>query len=358
MLIKVLLAILFTLPIAQLAKADLYTPISVNLNHEEFTTVLNRYFNKGFAIEDSLSEIPKIPGLKASYSKVNYSAQVNPSFNVDSNGRLTIDSDVPFAFFEMHDLKLHHQMVRRVGSVKVNINTKIECEYLKISLKEKIRFEVEGEFIKSKPLIKKALLPSNLDFKIDFKNCIAPKDFENFLPELALEWLNSIDGEKEILKFLNDEIVKNFWVDLKKGLEIEFLGRKIYLALLQINNSNTNFNVNFMVRWPKEDSFYLNMKEPVSLNSLAIKTSDLDLIFKKWITKGCFDLVFFRKDISGIEKLFGNRLYQFFIWGDLANFKKEADFNLKIKICLDDFKLQKVFPKENHIYHFIDSGAR
>jgi hypothetical protein len=333
------------------ALADIYTPVATKLDHKEFSSVLNRYYKEGFKLNGELSEVPKVKGLTAEFSKITYNAHVNPDFEISRQGLIDINAEIPFAYFEMRDLKLQHKMIRRVGSAIVNINTKVECKYLKISLSEKVNLKTNGQILNGKPRISKVNLPENLDFKIEGENCTGPKDFENFLPEIALEWLLSEEGNIEILKFLNEEIIKNFWKDLKKGLEIEFFGRKIYMALLKLTNIEEEFSADIMLRWPAKDKFYLNLQEPISDNTLAIKSQDLNYVLKNWVTNGCFDFTFLRSEISGVETLFGNRLYQFFIWPDLRNFNKEASFNLKVKVCFDSFRINKISVQDVEFLH-------
>ncbi len=330
---------------SQEVAADIYTPVSVNLTVDEFNTVLNRYFESGFKLEDSLDEIPKINGLDAKFSSVKYKANIKPKFELDQNSKIKIYSKIDFAQFEINRLDLKYKTTRKVGSTTINIKTEIKCDYLKIYMQDGIEYNVEGVLEKNKPKITKSDLPDNLDFKIDSSNCTGPKDFETFLPEIALKWLATRDGNIETLKFINQEIIDAFWINLKKGIEIDIFGRKIYLALLNFIQDGKDFKVNLMVRWPKNDQFYLNLKDPDSEGSLTMKSMDFDRVLNQWIKGGCFEFTFLRSDMPAVDKLFNNRLYQFFIWNDLTNFSKSANFNLKVKLCLEDIKL------ESDLYH-------
>ena len=344
-------AIFVTFAFQNQAFADIYTPVAAKLDHREFSSVLNRYYSEGFKLNGELTEGPKVKGLTSEFSEVSYSAHVNPDFEINRDGLIDIQAEIPFAYFEMRDLKIHHKMVRRVGAAKINIITKIECRYLKISLKDKVVLQTQGHIVSGKPVITQTTLPANLDFQIEGEDCEGPEDFETFLPEIALEWLRSSEGDVEILKFLNEEIIKNFWMDLKKGLEIDFFGRKIYMALLKLTHTEGEFGADIMLRWPAKEKFYLNLQEPITESNLAIKSQDLNYVLKNWVTNGCFDFTFLRSEISGVETLFGNRLYQFFIWPDLRNFNKEASFNLKIKVCFDNFKLNKISSQNVEFLH-------
>ena len=187
------------------------------------------------------------------------------------------------------------------------------------------------------------------------------------MPDIALDWLHSPEGEVEILKFLNEEIIASFWKSLKKGLEIDFLGRKIYIALLNLQVIEEETKVNLMIRWPKENKFFLNLKEPETDANFAIKSEDFQDVLKSWVSGGCFDLAFKRNEISGINKLFENRFYQFFVWSDLINFNTKASFNLKIKICVNSIEVVKVssgeikFKHNSNVYiqmNFLGSGDK
>lgn len=318
------------------SKADIYTPINVSLSVDEFNSVLNRYFENGFNLDDKLTELPKIKGLTATFSEVKYKANIKPRFELDEDSNIKISSFIDLAQFELFDLDLKYKTTRKVGSTKINIRTEIQCEYLKVYLVEDIKYEVSGILEKNKPKIISSYLPNNLDLRIESKNCVGPKDFEVFLPEILLKWLITDDGEKETLSFLNNEVIDTFWTDLKKGIEVDFFGRPLFFALLNFQQINGDFKVNLMVRWPKEDKFYLNLADPKVMGQFNIGAKDFEYIVKNWMSTGCFSFTFERKDISGVDKLFNNRFYQFFVWPDLANFNKNANFNLKLKVCFEN----------------------
>jgi hypothetical protein len=331
--------------------ADIYTPVNVQLDLNEFSSVLNRYFSKGIKVSEKLLEVPKIKGLTAEFANINYEADILPNFTVNSEGQFLIDTEIPMAYFQLDQIKINHKMIKKVGSTKININTSIQCDSLKISLKEKINLKANLVFLKGRPEIQNVVLPDNLDFNVEGDNCFGPKDFEIFLPDIALEWLSSDEGHTQILKFINEEIVSAFWSSIKKGLEINFLGRTIFIALLDIKNTKDNSKVNLMIRWPKEDKFFLNLKDPDTKSNFAIKSSDFNDVLKSWVIGGCFNLNFKRSEISGIEKLFENRFYQLFVWNDLMNFNTKANFNLKIRICVNDIEINKTSSNEIKFKH-------
>ncbi len=320
---------------ANTSKADIYTPINVSLSVDEFNSVLNRYFEEGFNLDDNLTELPKVKGLTAIFSEIKYKANIKPQFELNKDSSLEINSNIELAYFELFNIDLKYKTTRKVGSTKINIRTEIQCEYLKVFLVEEIEYSVSGVLEKNKPKITNSVLPSNLDLRIESKNCVGPEDFETFLPEILLKWLITADGEKETLSFLNNEVIEAFWIDLKKGIEVDFFGRPLFFALLNFQQIDDQFKVNLMIRWPKEDKFYLNLADPKAMGQFNIGTKDFDYIVKNWVSTGCFDFKFDRKDISGVDKLFNNRFYQFFVWPDLANFNKDANFNLKLKVCFE-----------------------
>jgi hypothetical protein len=348
-----LLIALLILP--RVIKADIYTPVATQIETQDLNSILNRLFQKGLNLEGSLTELPKIKGLSGNFEKLEYKAKFKPKFEFESLDKINISTEIDEAYFWSKNLHLKYKIVKRVGSSKININTEIICDEIKVSLYEPIEYAVESRLYKNKVTAYKSSLPNNLDFKIESKNCLGPKGFEDFFPDLILEWIVSKEGVQQSLDFLNKEVLETYWNKIKSGYEIEFLGRKIFFSLLEIKENLRKFDLSLMLRWPDKDSFYLNMKDSKEGENFSISSQDLNIIVKDWINKGCFKFNYKRKDIAGVEKLFGSRLIQAFVWPDLMNFNRNVDFNFNISLCTQDLKFvqsnnQLVFQHSSSVF--------
>lgn len=344
----VAIIVVFIFPV--LARADIYTPVTLNISAHQISQILNNGFAEGLSIDKKLKQMPELEGLDIQAEGISYKAKFFPYFSIDDRGQVQMELSVQEVELKVEHFDARYTLVQNHGSLHVNVLTDIKCDSLSLVSQSPIRLQAFGQLKKAGPQVNHIKIHDEPDLKIRSKTCEAPEGYETKLVEIANEWLLSQEGLDEILHLVNDEVIADYWQDFKKGLEFNLVGRKIYIALVDLDFYE-NVQAKIQIRWPYKNQILLNTNFSNSSDTLTYSISDLNKILKLWFPQECFQLDFNRKDIPSASALFESRFMQFFAWSDLMNFPKDINFKLYIRLCVNEASVSHALPNGLTINH-------
>lgn len=335
---KILFITVFIMAFSTKTLADIYTPVVLNMTSKQLNEVLNSSFKEGLVLESELKELPQISGLDFVAESIRYTAKFVPYFEILDDGQVRLDVKIKDIEFKVTHFDAKYKLVQNQGSLRVNVYTSITCDELKIRGAKDVGIEAFGSIKGDRPWVGDINFVAEPDFIIDAQNCEAPGNYQDKLSEIAIKWLVSDEGQTQIINLVNREVIQSYWDDFKKGLEFSFLGRKIYISLIDLK-VGSRVQARTQIRWPYKEQILLNTHYPNQENILTYTISDLKKILKLWIPKECFQIAYSRSEIPGANDLFESRFMQFLAWRDLMSFPTDVDFKLHVAICIDNLDI-------------------
>lgn len=320
-------------------KADIYTPVVLNMTSEQLNTILNSSFKDGLVLDNELKEVPKIKGLKVQAESIRYSAKFVPHFEILKDGVVKLNISIQDIKFKIDNFAVQYKLTQNQGSLRVNVFTKIDCDSLTIKSARHVDINALGTIKAHQPWVGDLNFTEAPEFDILSNNCEAPGNYKEKLTEIATEWLVSDEGKEKLIELVNNDVISEYWNDFKKGLEFNFVGRKIYIALVELNIEEL-LSAKVQIRWPYREQIYLNTRFPDANQIFTYSIDDLKKVLTDWIPKECFQLRFTRAELPAAEDLFNSRFMQFFAWSDLMNFPKDIDFRFYVKLCVSNLNIK------------------
>lgn len=343
----ILVGLLINLP---LSSADIYTPVTMNLEAKELSQILNKSFQDGLIIKKELKQLPQLQGLDLYAESIEYQAEFNSQFDVKDDGSFHLSVQIKNVSFSIHHFDATYKLQQNHGSLRVNVFTKIMCDSLKLVSRNDILLEGHGVLHPNGPVVHDVDLMQMPELFIESENCDAPDNYRGKLAEIATEWLNGDEAKDQILDLVNNEVILDYWNDFKKGLEFDFLGRKIFIAYVSLDFEK-HLKIKVQVRWPFSSQISLNTNFPDSRSVMSYTISDLRKVLELWMPQECFKMEYTRKEIPSANDLFESRFMQFFAWKDLMNFPKDIDFKLHIRLCVNRASINHALPNGVKLNH-------
>lgn len=343
----ILIGLLVYIPVSW---ADIYTPVSMSLNTNELANILNRSFKDGLMISKELKYLPALEGLDLDAESIQYQAEFNSQFDIRPDGTFNMYVQIRNVSFTVKNFDATYKLQQNHGSLRVNVYTSIMCERLKLLSNNDIILEGHGHLDSKGPKIKDITVHQLPEIYIEPQNCEAPENYQDKLAEIATEWLGSEEARQQILELVNEEVISDYWKEFKKGLEFDFLGRKIYIAYVNLDFKD-QLEIQVQVRWPFSSQISLNTNFPKSGRTLTYSISDLRKVLELWMPQECFKMEYTRAEIPSASDLFNSRLMQFFAWKDLMNFPKNMDFKIYIRLCVNKAIINHALPNGVKLNH-------
>ena len=335
-------------------KSEIYTPVNLSLTFEELTKVLNHPFKGGIEAEGQIDAMPQIPDLlQQEFREVFYKAKFFPEIFVDKNGGIHVKVRISEFLLDLKDLHIGYQQSRETNSFHAGELVSIKCESLQISLNQEISYEANGSLNTNPPKVWELEVPEDMDFDVNAQNCEGSEDIKGIILESIIKWSYSNKGRKKILEVLNTNVIEFYWGKLREGLEVDIMGRKIWIAISSLSFSD-KVRAEVMIRWPNEN---YSTRAEVPMNSEAIfsmSSEGFNEILENWLSQGCYAFTMERKDIPGIDELFESGIKKFFAWRDLENFVSGVNFKLDIKLCPKVMEIKDISSQGITIHHKSD----
>jgi hypothetical protein len=246
-------------------------------------------------------------------------------------------------------------VIRRSG-VRAKVKTKISCPILNIKLKNWSGFvESTLSYENHRLLISKEGSVFNLEgseMQTDLSGCQAPIGANLLFKDEIKKWIASDEGEgflvSEAINF-GQEFIDDEWEKIKeKDLKINLLGNEIRIEVADLKFFEDHIKSLGLVTSKSEKTEYTLLLPEGALERefekpvVITPKSFFSKLVPDFVKEASINLNFTRSDIPGVDFLFGSRFIQFFVWSDLLNFKKSADFKAELSILESDVELKNL----------------
>lgn len=350
-------SILFTLLVllsSSEAFADLSAEVGISISNEKINNFLKE-LPSNLKVEDK--EIMFDGGslfkeLKKSRAAISIDAEINIQLEGDNRA----SADVNFKDFELSLENFYYQNIttlRRSG-IRAKVKTTISCSVLYISLKDwagtlisPVHFD--GKTLKLNKEDGEFEL-SGSDISIDLSQCKAPKGVDVIFKLEIIEWLKSKEGRDLLFEqalIYGQQFIDDNWEKIKKeDMSFELLGNKFAVDLSEIVFFKDHIQAKgFLNVVDKNKNYFLKLEEGAVSKlrteaGIILPKEFFSKLIPEIIAKSQLAFEMQRAEIPGVDFLFNSRFIQFFVWSDLLNFRKDANF--KARISLQKAKLNLV----------------
>lgn len=236
---------------------------------------------------------------------------------------------------------------RNVGGVNVQVFLKGYCENLSVQsqsdaqLTTNLHFDLSGGVLDAAMVgLATAQIPQ---WQVSVGNCVGPSGYADVLREEIVKLLSDKDriGSvlsapisnkiKDIVKTMNESLFRTNEVALGQGHKVRFTP-----SAVQFNADHNIFVVTgkseVELQYEKQESSFIDDAD--FQKSISGFTKSGLYFSQKWLriailtakTRKLLNYTFLSSDIAGLQSLFSNRFYQFFVWPDLFNFSSNVPF--------------------------------
>ena len=345
--------------------ADLSTEAYIFLEPKKVNQLISSFVPKKFEInnvEFKLDNFKILDGME--FERPSLSLSLASVVKSSHDGEL-----VGYLLLEEGELRLRNFKYREVryidgGVFKAKVNIKVDCTELVLGFKNSVGF------FEVKPRFKDGVLdfPKNdrkfsfepKETSVDLSQCEGPSNIETLFVGALKEWLDSDGGQSfveektfatlsgYVTKLMDTQLSSFVFLNNESSIDLTSLDfvDKIWRigTSLKVKNEKTS-DIKY-AQAPRADASNKNKIEfPKSAFSHFIpdlfESVNLPINVK-------------RSQIPGVEKLFNNRLIQFFVWSDLSNFKRDVNFGLDIFFLNN--KLSYLGQKNGQIYYRIENN--
>jgi|GEM_PF-4133641 len=340
---------------ASFAQADLVSEFGVSLSKNSLNNFLSQ-ISGDFKIEDESIELEKEGILKdLNYSSSKLFLDANLEFLFTNEDVLAAHAAVKTAGIKLKDFSYTQVTEVNETGLKAKVTTKMECSEISVAV-EDWAVALTAPVVFKDGRIELDRTSGNLNtlgdaVRIDLSKCDAPKGIEIVLNKMILEWIKSSDGNEvlfgAVLNYGQDFIDSEF-ERLKNILNLEILDKKIDIVFEAVSFLKDKIEVVGLLTAESEKNDYLLTMRRADFDK--VETSADVILPKEFFTKMFPDFMkeasvnfeLTRADVPDVDVLFNNRFLQFFVWGDLLNFKKSSDFAAGIQLNAQELVLDSM----------------
>ncbi len=349
-----MLTIFKTLMFSLLCRADVQisSDFYFSLNTENYTQIL---LNEKWSGE----EVQKISNWKidGDYQsvvenillKIQYDLQVKP--DEASPTRFYYDLLFPNGRIEISRIKTNAVIHKNVGGVQATVYLKGECRNIAIETSGALKSLGSIQIVKKGSslgvAVKSIDYQNQQNWKMSVESCAGPKGYQQALEKELRNLLNNktkmaqllmqpIQNQTDLkIAKLNEYLFSDKQIPLQDGMALTFkpvgvdldeaTGQVLLKGLVKTDFTSTAESQQYIPA-----PLFAEDLGVVSQSGLMISQKYIQALTKHIHESGVLYKSYLAQQIPGLDRLFRSRLFQFFLWPDLMNFRKNAPFTFKV----------------------------
>ncbi len=248
-------------------------------------------------------------------------------------------------------IKTDAVIIKNVGGVQATVYLKGECRNVSITTQDSLELNGDVRLAIKNHALGAYLLGLNSqneqNWTMSIEECVGPKGYQQALEQQLREFISNQQKMQEVLlqpfQSQIDKKVAAIHAQLFAEKQME-VNAQINVALvptaLELDETTGQLLISGVIKTNIKDSHekHKHIDAALSKEELAQLSQNGFLISQKYVTalveslheSRIFNKSYLAQQIPGLSRLFRSRLFQFFLWPDLMNFKKNAAFTFEL----------------------------